>query len=501
MQTFEHKPVRLFQDPEKVLRAVESGFFSKKIVVVGDLMLDQHVWGSVHRISPEAPVPVVSFLRQTAMSGGCGNVAMNLVGLGMSVSVVAVVGQDEAAEQLKAELRKVGVGVAGVKVDPSRPTTTKMRVIGGHQQMLRLDSESTTPVGKMLVDAMMDSLETELADASAVILSDYAKGVLTPELCQGVISKARAKGIPVLVDPKGKNWEKYRGASLVTPNRSELAVVSSGSLSTIDAIVAESRAIRIALDFDALTVTLSEEGMIHVDDQTSFNVPAMAREVFDVSGAGDTAISTLTGAIVSGLNDMDALVLANIASGIVVGKVGTVPLAKTELLSELESSHGNGLRGKLVELPAASRMVANWRAKGEQVVFTNGCFDILHAGHVSYLAKAKAMGDRLVLGLNSDDSIRRLKGPTRPINSESDRGQVLAALESIDIIVVFDEDTPLELINSIKPSILVKGADYKIEEVVGAKEVLSWGGEVRLVEFLEGRSTTLIAEKIATGAR
>jgi len=240
--------------------------------------------------------------------------------------------------------------------------------------------------------------------------------------------------------------------------------------------------------------------MIHIDDKGSFKVPAMAREVFDVSGAGDTAISTLTGAIVSGLNEMDALVLANVASGIVVGKVGTAPLAKAELLSELESSQGNSLRGKQVDLPTASRMVANWRVQGEQVVFTNGCFDVLHAGHVSYLAKAKAMGDRLVLGLNSDDSVRRLKGPTRPINSESDRGQVLAGLESIDAIVVFDEDTPLELINSLKPSILVKGADYKVEDVVGAKEVQSWGGEVRLVEFLEGRSTTRIAEKTATGA-
>jgi D-beta-D-heptose 7-phosphate kinase / D-beta-D-heptose 1-phosphate adenosyltransferase len=500
MQTSEQKLNRSFHEPEKVLRAVESGFGSRKVVVVGDLMLDRHVWGSVNRISPEAPVPVVSFLRQTAMPGGCGNVAMNLIGLGMIVTVVAVVGRDEAADQLRAELEKAGVGVAGLKVDPSRPTTTKMRVIGGHQQMLRLDSESTAPIDKELVEAMLASLETELADASAVILSDYAKGVLTSELCQGVIAKARSKRIPVLVDPKGKNWDKYRGASLVTPNRSELAVVSSGSISSIEALVAESRAIRASLDLGALTVTLSGEGMIHIDDKGSFKVPAMAREVFDVSGAGDTAISTLTGAIVSGLNEMDALVLANVASGIVVGKVGTAPLAKAELLSELESSQGHGLRDKQVDLPTASRMVANWREQGEQVVFTNGCFDILHAGHVSYLAKAKAMGDRLVLGLNSDDSVRRLKGPTRPINSESDRGQVLAGLESIDAIVVFDEDTPLELINSLKPSILVKGADYEVEDVVGAKEVQSWGGEVRLVEFLEGRSTTRIAEKTATGA-
>ncbi|MEN9352774.1 MAG: D-glycero-beta-D-manno-heptose-7-phosphate kinase [Fibrobacterota bacterium] len=498
MPTIDQSLTSTFSQSERVLAAVGAGFDGKLVLVVGDVMLDQHLWGSVTRISPEAPVPVVRCLKRTLMAGGAGNVAMNLVGLGLTVSLVALVGEDEAATQIREELGQAGVDVDGVLSDRDRPTTTKMRVIGGHQQMLRLDSESTQPPSPELEDALLRKVVGKLEKASAVILSDYAKGVLTPSLCQGIIRAAKLKGIPVLVDPKGKEWEKYRGATRITPNRSELVAVSASPLTDRETLIRESRKLREQLDLQSLTVTLSEEGMIQVDAQEVIQVPAMAREVFDVSGAGDTAIATLTAALAAGLDACDCLVLANIAAGIVVGKVGTVALGKSELLAELEAKEDSANQGKVCEPARLLRLVDAWKARGERVVFTNGCFDILHAGHVSYLAKARTLGDRLVLGLNSDASVRRLKGPTRPINPQEQRAVVLAGLGAVDAVVVFDEDTPLELIKTLRPQVLAKGADYRAEDVVGGAEVLSWGGEVKLVDLVDGVSTTKIAAKIST---
>lgn len=498
MHTTDRKLVKTLQESAKVLEVVESGFFSRKVIVVGDLMLDRHIWGSVNRISPEAPVPIVRFHRETQMAGGCGNVAMNLIGLGMSVSLVALAGDDESGRLLADLLRKSGVDASGIVIDHGRPTTTKTRVIGGHQQMLRLDAESTTEPGAELESRLLEAVISHIDSASAVILSDYAKGVLTESFCQCVISACRKRSIPVLVDPKGRNWGKYRGATLITPNRSELAVVCESNITDIDCLVSEGRRLQKELELKALTVTLSEEGMIHIDSMSAIRVPAMAREVFDVSGAGDTAIATLTCALAAGLTESDSLVLANIASGIVVGKVGTVPLGKSELLSELRSLAGReGLEGKICSRAVAKRLLDAWKTKGDRIAFTNGCFDILHAGHVTYLAQARRFADRLVVGLNSDASVQRLKGPTRPINPQEQRAQVLAGLESVDLVVLFEEDTPLELITDLRPDILAKGADYKIEDVVGAKEVIGWGGEVKLAELVDGLSTTRIASKIA----
>ena len=497
MPISERTQAPVFRAPERVFEAVRSGFEGRRVLVVGDLMLDQHVWGSVNRISPEAPVPVVRCLRQTFMAGGAGNVAMNLLGLGLTVSLISLVGEDEAAGQVRSALEAAGADLSGVLSDKSRPTTTKMRVIGGHQQMLRLDSESAAPPSESLEAALLTAFAAQLNTASAVVLSDYAKGVLTPKLCQEIIRQARERKIPVLVDPKGKEWSKYRGATLITPNRAELAIVAASALSDRETVVQEARRLRKQLNLEALTVTLSEEGMVHVGESETVQVPAMAREVFDVSGAGDTAIATLTAALTAGLEPGDSLVLANIASGIVVAKVGTVPLAHFELLTELEAREAGGAPGKVVDLEAARRLVASWKARGERVVFTNGCFDILHAGHVSYLAKARRLGNRLILGLNSDASVRRLKGPTRPINPEAQRAAVLAGLEAIDAVVLFEDDTPLELIRALHPDVLAKGADYRAEDVVGGADVLSWGGEVRLVELVEGVSTTRIATRIA----
>ncbi len=486
-----------FLDQPLVHSLVESEFGHHTILVIGDLMLDRHIWGSVNRISPEAPVPVVRQQRQTLVAGGAGNVAMNLSGLGLTTRLVGLIGKDEAADQLLAELVKGGVETTRMVVDEHRPTTTKTRVIGGHQQMLRLDNESADPASAEAEAALLQAIEQGMADASAIILSDYAKGVLTASICQATIRMARNLGIPVLVDPKGSDWSKYRGADLITPNRSELSTVVGRSLGSIDSVIIAARDLLGRLELKGITVTLSEEGMLQVSQGGEIRMPAMAKEVFDVSGAGDTAIATLTASLSCGLSTHDSLLLANLAAGVVVGKVGTVPLGPGELLDALDSFQRFSTNSKVHSLASAKPLVRTWKTGGKKLVFTNGCFDILHAGHVSYLSKARGLGDRLIVGLNSDSSVRRLKGPNRPINDQTGRAMVLAGLESIDAIVVFDEDTPLELIRELQPDVLAKGADYKEEDVVGAKEVRSWGGEVRLVELVDGVSTTIIANRIS----
>lgn len=490
-------PVCDFLDQHLVHDLVESEFGSRTILVIGDLMLDRHIWGSVTRISPEAPVPVVRQQRQTLVAGGAGNVAMNLSGLGLTTRLVGLVGSDEAADLMLGELAEGGVDTSLLVTDALRPTTTKIRVIGGHQQMLRLDNESSEPASSDAESALLKSIQQGMIGVSAIILSDYAKGVLTSSICQATIRLAREQGIPVLVDPKGSDWSKYRGADLITPNRSELSTVAGHSLGCLESVTAAAKELLVCLELRGITVTLSEEGMLHVGAQDVIRMPALAQEVFDVSGAGDTAIATLTASLACGLNTHDSLLLANLAAGVVVGKVGTVPLGRGELLDSLDSFQRFSTNSKIHSLASARSLVRTWKAGGKKLVFTNGCFDILHAGHVSYLSKARRLGDRLILGLNSDASVRRLKGPTRPINDETGRALVLAGLESIDAIVVFDEDTPLELIRELQPDVLAKGADYKEEDVVGAKEVRSWGGEVKLVDLVEGVSTTIIAQRIS----
>lgn len=489
-------PVCNFLDHATVHGQVEDGFGGKRILVIGDVMLDRHIWGSVHRISPEAPVPVVRQQRQALVAGGAGNVAMNLAGLGVSAHLFGVVGADESAALLRGELARGGVDASCVQTDPVRPTTTKTRVIGGHQQILRLDNESTEPLSDTSEAALLTCIVQSLPGASAVILSDYAKGVLTPRLCQATIYKAKTHGVPVLVDPKGIDWDKYRGATLITPNRSELSIAMGCNLPDHEAIMDAARDLCKRLDLEGLIVTLSEEGMLHVGLREETWMPAMAQEVFDVSGAGDTAIATLTAAVSSGINTRDSLLLANLAAGVVVGKVGTVPLGRGDLLDALDASRSSPTGAKIHTLSSAKSIVRTWKGNGKKLVFTNGCFDILHAGHVSYLAKARRFGDRLILGLNSDESVRRLKGDSRPINKQESRAFVLAGLECVDMVILFDEDTPLGLIEALKPDVLVKGADYREENVVGAKEVRSRGGEVRLVELVEGVSSTIIANKL-----
>lgn len=465
-------------------------------LVIGDLMLDRYLWGKVDRVSPEAPVPVVLLDRENCRPGGAANVAANLAGLGMTCRLLGCVGDDEAGKQLIENVAQSGVDTQFIVSLPNRPTITKTRIIGGHQQMLRLDRESSTAFDATELQQVEAAIAKALLVApSIVLLSDYAKGVLHPDVCQLVIRQAKQAGIPVLVDPKGRDFSKYRGATALTPNRRETAEVCGGINAIADLLVAAER-LRQELELDFLAVTRSEEGISLIELDRQLHIPAMAKQVFDVSGAGDTVIATLAAGLVAGLGRDDALHLANLAAGIVVGKVGTVPVTAVELLKELTTEEVREQADKVCTLDQLLARVAQWKSAGHSVVFTNGCFDLLHSGHVTYLEQARKLGQRLIIGLNTDRSVSALKGPSRPVIHEADRARVLAALESVDAVILFEEDTPLRLISGIRPDVLVKGSDYSEDQVVGGTEVKSWGGRVALVDIVPGRSTSRIIGKL-----
>ncbi len=509
-----------FRHPRQVMAALETGFGGARVLVVGDLMLDRYLWGQVGRISPEAPVPVLHLSHETETAGGAANVARNLSGLGLQVSIAGVTGEDDHRQRLLRQLGEQGTDSSAVLADPSRPTTTKTRLIGNHQQMLRIDDEHLAPLSAELEDQLFATLMPRLSTASVLLLSDYAKGVLFGGLCQRLINAAREQGLPVLVDPKGRDFSRYRGASLITPNRAELAQAASvdpGDLEHLGAIASRMRA---ELQLERLVLTLGELGLLVVEHDTQIRIAAVAREVFDVSGAGDTVIATLAAGLAAGLDPVDSAHLANLAAGVVVAKVGTAAISLSELRQALSDElgpdliMGEGVRldqtavaqaapdraldpsQKLYSLAELRGQVRDWQSRGERVVFTNGCFDLLHAGHVSYLEQARRHGHHLVIGLNSDRSVRTLKGPERPLVGEQDRARVLAALAAVDAVVLFDEDTPLQLIETLRPDVLAKGADYRPDQVVGAEQVRSWGGELVLVPLLEDRSTSSIIRRM-----
>jgi len=485
------------QGPSSALvNTIESRFLHKHILVLGDIMLDRHLFGAVSRISPEAPVPVVRIIRESASPGGAGNVALNLAGLGIKASLCGIIGDDAAADELERLLKDAGIDGSGIVRVPGRPTTTKQRIIGGHQQMLRLDREEVTAPSVENLQELHARVLILLDSVSAVIISDYAKGAVSAELAQYVITSARKLKIPVLVDPKGKDWGKYRGATTIKPNRAELAEIAQLNISDFNNLVSEARRIIKTLELDHLMVTLSEEGMACISRTEVIRVPAMSREVFDVSGAGDTVLATLAACLSMRISTAEAVRLANLAAGVVIGKVGTVPISNEELLVEVLSEQQRLHDSKVCDLEQLLHRVKLWKARGERIVFTNGCFDLLHAGHISYLEAARQSGDRLLVGINTDRSVRALKGPTRPINSEGDRALVLSSLASVDSVVLFDDDTPLNLIKAIKPDVLVKGADYTLDKVVGASEVQGWGGVVKLMPLVAGLSTTAIAARM-----
>ncbi len=460
-----------------------------RVLVAGDVMLDRYWHGPTGRISPEAPVPVVRVTDLEDRPGGAANVALNMAALGATAELVGVTGDDEAARILEERLHAAQVGCHFQKVT-GLPTITKLRVISRQQQLLRLDFEEA--FHDQDPQPFADKVAEQLSHCGALVLSDYAKGALRD--CQALIKLARDAGVPVLVDPKGSDFSRYRGATLLTPNLSEFEAVVGAVKDEQDLITKGQQLIR-DFDLQALLVTRSEKGMTLLrDGKPELHLPARAREVFDVTGAGDTVISVLATSIAAGAAMEDAVALANIAAGIVVGKLGTAVVSAPELRRAVHQEGGFG-RGVMTEEQLLIA-IEDARAQGERIVFTNGCFDIIHAGHVGYLDSARRQGDRLVLAVNGDDSIRRLKGAGRPINPLERRMAVLAALEAVDWVVPFDTDTPEPLLEAIKPDVLVKGGDYSVEEVVGHEFVKGYGGEVKVLDFIDDISTTKIVERI-----
>ena len=451
-------------------------------------MLDRYLFGSTGRISPEAPVPIVHVQETDDRPGGAANVAVNLASLGVTTRLVGVVGKDDAGETLQSILKSRGIHCDFHRVE-DRPTITKTRVQSRGQQLIRLDQENSAA---MPGDAVVDVLKKSIKDAGAVVLSDYGKGALTDVAT--MIAVCRETGVPVLVDPKGDDFEKYRGASLITPNQSEFEAVV-GVCDTEEELVRRARVMLDDLNMDALLVTRSEKGMLLLEsDMEPVFLRAQAREVFDVTGAGDTVIATLAGAIASGQDLASAAALANIAAGLVVRKIGVATVTPGEISISLHQ-RGQGGRG-LVGLKELKLMVAESRERGERIIMTNGCFDVLHAGHVSYLEEAKGIGDRLIVAVNDDASVRRLKGESRPVNKLEDRLLVLAGLAAVDWVVPFPDDTPASLIAELLPDVLVKGGDYNPDDIAGAKDVLQNGGEVRVLAFRDGHSSSRIIDKL-----
>ena len=471
------------------------------VLVVGDVMLDHYIAGQVKRISPEAPVPVVSVAKQWSVPGGAANVARNLVRLGVDVAVAGVVGQDAAASDLRAALAAEGI-TDGLTASASRRTTCKTRVLAQGQQLLRLDEEVCEPLSADEAEALESRVLALLQGRQAVILSDYAKGVLLEavngtNLCRVIIEEARRLGIAVLVDPKGSDWQRYAGAHCVTPNAGEFEV-ACGLVpgAKLDRPRRESLAadLRARYGVERLLVTRGPKGMaLFSPGEAPVYCRAAVREVADVSGAGDTAIATLAASVGKGLPWAESMHLANAAAGVAVGKMGTAPVTLAELNEAQREQADNP---KLFSLPGLVEKIEEWRRKGETIVFTNGCFDLLHPGHISLIRQSAAQGDRLIVGLNSDASVSRLKGPTRPIQNENSRALLLAALSDVDAIVLFDEDTPFELISALRPDVLVKGSDYTLGTVVGADVVQQGGGRVYLARLVDGCSTTGIVRKI-----
>lgn len=451
-------------------------------------MLDRYLFGATGRISPEAPVPVVHVRDTQSRAGGAANVAVNLVSLGVRTTLIGVVGKDEEADTLRSVLEAQDIQCR-FQTDQGWPTTTKTRVQSRGQQLIRLDREERRPASD---DALGKLLKKELGSATAVVLSDYAKGALNK--VSEMIAMCRDAGVPVLVDPKGREFEKYRGATVITPNQAEFEAVA-GDCESDDELVDRARDMIANLGFEALLITRSEKGMLLVgaSDEPLF-LSTRAREVFDVTGAGDTAIAVFAAAFASGESLANSAALANLAAGLVVRKLGVASVTPSEIRAALHQ-RGQGGRGLVGENELVG-LVGEAKARNESIIMTNGCFDFLHAGHVAYLEEAKSLGDRLIVAVNDDDSVRRLKGEGRPVNTLEDRMSVLAGLAAVDWVVPFTEDTPARLVAKLRPDVLVKGGDYQPEEIAGARDVLSNGGEVRVLAFREGHSSSKIIQKL-----
>jgi D-beta-D-heptose 7-phosphate kinase/D-beta-D-heptose 1-phosphate adenosyltransferase len=465
-----------------------------RVTVMGDAMLDRFVYGNVSRISPEAPVPVLAVARESAVPGGAANVVHNITALGGHAKFVSVIGADHDGADLKNLLAADPKAEPALLEIPGRITTLKTRYIASGQQLLRADRETAARLDDEEAATLAAHATAHLAPGAVLVLSDYGKGVLVGETPQTLIKAAASSGAVVIVDPKGRDYGRYRGADLITPNRKELHEATGMDVSTEAGIVDAAATLLRLHQFGAVLVTRSEDGMSLITREGAQHFPAEAAEVFDVSGAGDTVIATLSLAMSIGAELPEAARLANVAAGVAVGKVGTATVRPDELLAALNPE--TGAARKIVTLAAAAEAAERWRQRGWRVGFTNGCFDLLHPGHVHILEQARANCDRLIVGLNADASITRLKGPTRPIQNEHARAAVLASLTTVDLVCVFGEDTPLSLIEAIRPSLLVKGADYTPETVVGGSFVESYGGRIMLAGLLPGHSTTATVARL-----
>ena len=464
---------------------------SPKILVIGDLMIDHYLWGSCERISPEAPVQVINVGDESMSLGGAGNVINNLNALGAQVDVISVIGNCETSGKLKALLANIKVNTKYLITQNKRITSKKTRIISSQQQVVRYDHESTDEISDESQKSILASFEKLVSNYDAVLLSDYGKGVLTIELTQSLIAIANNKNKKVLVDPKGLDYSKYRGSYLLTPNKKEASEATKINITDDASLTKAITQLKTEYDLDVSLITLSEQGVAIYDDKLRVH-PTVSREVFDVTGAGDTVLASLGFALACGYKIDAAVEFANLAAGVVVGKIGSAIATLNEII-EYESSLNKSTSDEHIKtFDEIASLSKELKARGKKIIFTNGCFDILHIGHVRYLETAKSYGDILILGLNSDRSVTSIKGKGRPINIQLDRAYMLAALEAVDYVVVFDEDTPYDLIKAVKPDVLVKGSDYEGKKVVG-QDITD---ELKLVEFVDGKSTTKTIEKI-----
>jgi D-beta-D-heptose 7-phosphate kinase/D-beta-D-heptose 1-phosphate adenosyltransferase len=458
---------------------------NKKVLVIGDLMLDHYLWGSCNRISPEAPVPIIEVFSESTLLGGCGNVINNLKAFGCNVGIISVIGEDSVA----LEIEKLLTNTTNYIIkETNRKTSKKSRIIASHQQVIRYDNESINDISQKSQLLIIDKLKNIIDDYEIIILSDYAKGVLTDKLTQEIISIANGK--KVLIDPKGDNYNKYRGAYLLTPNKNEAKKITN--IEIIDHQTLKKSLNILSSIVEIPLITLSEDGIALLQNNKLIIKPTVSREVYDVTGAGDTVIASIAYALLDNKNIVEAIEFANLVAGVVVGKLGSATATIEEIEDYKSSLHKSKIESHIKDFSQITKIVERLKTLNKKIVFTNGCFDILHRGHVSYLDKAKSYGDILIVGLNSDDSIKRLKGKNRPINIQEDRAYILAGLESVDFVVLFNEDTPYNLIKLIEPDILVKGGDYYNKEIIGS----DIAKEVRLVNFIDGKSTTQIINQI-----
>lgn len=464
------------------------------ILVIGDLMIDHYLWGSCERISPEAPVQVVTIEKETSILGGAGNVVHNLSALGANIDVMSVVGDDKNAQELRTLLQALSLKNTYLYTQTGRHTSKKSRIIASQQQVVRYDKESTEDIPPDIQEKMLDTLAHTINTYDSILLSDYGKGVLTTTFTENIIALANKADVKVLVDPKGTDYSKYRGAYLLTPNKKEAMVASGISINDTKSLQQAISMLHKTCQLCVSLITLSEDGIAIYDD-TLRVFPTVAREVYDVTGAGDTVLASLGFSLSVGYDIDNAVKFANLAAGVVVGKIGSATATLNEIIEYESILNKSTSDSHIKTLDEVTLLSKELKKRGKRIVFTNGCFDILHIGHVKYLEEAKSYGDVLIVGLNSDESVRRLKGDSRPVNTEDDRAYILASLEAVDYVVKFNDDTPYTLIKAVQPHILVKGGDYEGKEVIGQ----DIADELRLVQFIDGKSTTKTIEKIKKG--